>query len=59
MGLFDFLKKKEEEPVNNISVADDVIIAPADGEQIDIATVSDPVFAEKMMGDGVAFRSRK
>ena len=56
MGLFDFLKKKEEEPVNNISVADDVIIAPADGEQIDIATVSDPVFAEKMMGDGVAFR---
>ena len=56
MGLFDFLKKKEEEPVNNISVADDVIIAPADGEQIDLATVSDPVFAEKMMGDGVAFR---
>lgn len=54
MGLFDFLKKKEE-PVNNINVADDVIIAPADGEQIDIATVSDPVFAEKMMGDGIAF----
>ena len=56
MGLFDFLKKKEEEPVNTISVADDVIVAPADGEQIDIATVSDPVFAEKMMGDGVAFK---
>ena len=55
MGLFDFLKKKEE-PVNTISVPDDVIVAPADGEQIDIAEVSDPVFAEKMMGDGVAFR---
>ncbi len=56
MGLFDFLKKTEDEPVNTISVADDVIIAPADGELIDISTVSDPVFAEKMMGDGVAFR---
>ena len=56
MGLFDFLKKKEELPVNTISVGDDVIIAPADGEQVDISTVPDPVFAEKMMGDGVAFR---
>ena len=55
MGLFDFMKKQEE-PVNNITVGDDVIIAPADGEQIDISAVSDPVFAEKMMGDGVAFR---
>ncbi|MBQ9327745.1 MAG: PTS glucose transporter subunit IIA [Solobacterium sp.] len=53
--MFDFLKKKDE-PANTISVGDDVIVAPADGEQIDISTVSDPVFAEKMMGDGVAFK---
>ncbi len=56
MGIFDFFKKTDSEPENTISVGDDVIIAPADGEQIDISTVSDPVFAEKMMGDGVAFR---
>ena len=56
MGLFDFLKKQEPVPENSISVADNVIIAPADGEQIDISTVSDPVFAEKMMGDGIAFK---
>ena len=56
MGIFDFFKKTEDEPENTIHVSDDMIIAPADGEQIDISTVSDPVFAEKMMGDGVAFR---
>ena len=56
MGLFDFFKKQESEPENSIQAADDAIIAPADGEQIDISTVSDPVFAEKMMGDGIAFK---
>lgn len=56
MGLFDFFKKQESVPENPLSVADDAIVAPADGEQIDIGTVSDPVFAEKMMGDGIAFR---
>ena len=54
MGLFDSFKKKEEilEPVN---VSDDAIVAPADGQLIDVTTVSDPMFAEKMMGDSVAF----
>lgn len=41
----------ETTPVNN-----DEIVAPADGEIIDIATVSDPVFAEKTMGESAAFR---
>ena len=61
MGLFDFFKgnSKPAEPVNTISAADDAIIAPADGELIDITTVSDPVFAQKMMGDGVAFEFPK
>lgn len=56
MGLFDFLKPKNEDPINTIHVGNDAIIAPADGELIDITTVSDPVFAQKMMGDGVAFK---
>ena len=58
MGLFDFLKKNDE-TVNSLHIADNVLVAPADGEQIDISAVSDPVFAEKMMGDGVAFRFPK
>lgn len=53
MGLFDAFKKKEVlEPVN---VSDEAIVALADGRLIDITTVSDPMFAEKMMGDSVAF----
>ena len=53
MGLFDSFKKKEVlEPVN---VSDTDIVALADGQLIDVTTVSDPMFAEKMMGDSVAF----
>ena len=38
-----------------LDIADDAIVALADGELIDVTTVSDPMFAEKMMGDSVAF----
>jgi PTS system beta-glucosides-specific IIC component len=31
-----------------------IICSPVDGELIDISKVSDPTFAEKMLGDGVA-----
>lgn len=44
MGLFDRFRKKEA------GISEDVIAAMADGELIDVATVSDPVFAQKMMG---------
>lgn len=54
MGLFDAFKKKET--LAPIEVSDDAVIAPADGELIDITTVPDEVFTQKMMGDGVAFR---
>ncbi len=37
------------------SVADDKMVAIADGEMIDIATVKDETFASKVLGDGVAF----
>lgn len=54
MGLFDFMKKKEEFP--SVSAADDDIVAVADGELIDISTVSDPIFAGQMLGTSCAFR---
>ncbi len=43
MIMFNFLKSKEIE-----------IMSPITGNAVDITTVSDPVFAEKMIGDGVA-----
>lgn len=55
--MLNFFKKKEEKTESSvISVGDDVIVAPADGELIDVTTVSDPVFAQKMMGDSIAFK---
>lgn len=55
--MFRLFKKKEEKPeITALSVADDAIVAPADGELIDVSTVSDPMFAEKVMGDSVAFK---
>lgn len=49
MGLFDRFRKKEAD------TSEDVIAAMADGELIDVTSVSDPVFAQKMMGESVAF----
>ena len=57
MGLFDKLFKKEEEvALPELNVSDEDIVALADGELIDVATVSDPVFAEQMMGKSTAFK---
>ena len=52
--MFNFFKKKEDLQ-NHIVVNDDAIVAIADGQLIDVTTVPDPVFAEKMMGDSIAF----
>lgn len=52
--MFNFFKKKEV--LQALSVADDAIVALADGELIDVTTVSDPMFAEKVMGESVAFK---
>ncbi|AVM08305.1 MULTISPECIES: PTS glucose transporter subunit IIA [Bacillus] len=43
-GLGDSRKKPAEE----------VIFSPADGMVMDLASVPDPVFSQKMMGDGIA-----
>ncbi|MBQ1378683.1 MAG: PTS glucose transporter subunit IIA [Erysipelotrichaceae bacterium] len=61
MGLFDKLFKKGEEVVLPAleNVADEDIVAIADGELIDVSTVSDPVFAEQMMGKSTAFKFDK
>lgn len=56
MGLFDRLKKKEEINLPEINADDNAVVALADGELIDVTSVSDPVFAEKMLGESVAFR---
>lgn len=56
MGLFDKLKKNTAVKLPEITVPDDRIVAMADGEMIDVSTVSDDVFSKKMMGDSVAFR---
>ena len=49
MGLFDKLLKKE-------NVSDDAIVAPYEGELIDIKTVPDSMFAEEIMGKSAAFK---
>ncbi len=57
MGLFDKLFKKEQEvQLPAVNAGDDAIVAVADGEMIDVTTVSDEVFAQKMMGESTAFR---
>lgn len=55
MGLFNMFKK-EEPQLEPIQADDNAIVAMADGKLIDVATVSDPMFAQKALGDGVAFQ---
>ncbi len=57
MGLFNKLFRKEETvELPRLNVSEDAIVAPADGELIDVASVSDAMFSEKMLGDSVAFK---
>ena len=48
MGLFDKFKKKDENS--------DDIVAMAEGDLFDVTTVPDQVFAQKMLGESVAFQ---
>jgi len=43
--MFGFLKRKQQE-----------IFSPVDGQVVDIDTVPDEVFSQKMVGDGVALK---
>lgn len=60
------LKKEVSEDTERTTNSEDIlpaadtdIVAIADGEMIDITTVSDAMFAQKMMGDGVAFQYKE
>ncbi|MBR3839650.1 MAG: PTS glucose transporter subunit IIA [Erysipelotrichales bacterium] len=53
MGLFDSLFNKKEISLN---VHNSDIVAITDGEMIDISSVNDELFSQKVMGDGVAFK---
>ena len=60
MGFLDKLLGKEETVVlEELNLDDAAIVAIADGQLIDIKTVSDPVFAEEMMGKSIAFKYNK
>ncbi|RSD26272.1 PTS sugar transporter subunit IIA [Mesobacillus subterraneus] len=47
--MFRKLFGKKEEPVNTIQ-----LLSPITGKAVDLSAVPDPVFSEKMMGDGLA-----
>ncbi len=47
MGLFDFMKKKDEA---------EIIAAPVAGEAVESAQINDPTFAEEMLGKGLAIK---
>ena len=49
MGLFDFLKKKD-----NISENKGVIGSPLKGTCVELSQVNDPTFSSGLLGDGVA-----
>ncbi len=55
--MLNFLKKMENLMVMEaVQCSDDDIVAPADAELILLEEVNDDVFAQKILGDGVAFR---
>lgn len=49
MGLFDFMKKKDNANV-------DVIAAPVAGEAVPSSEIGDPTFGEEMLGKGMAIK---
>lgn len=49
-------KKEDKQELPALTVSDNEIVAIADGRLIDVTTVSDPVFAQKMMGESTAFQ---
>ena len=56
-GVF-FLKLLNKETQGKV-VSDNEIVSPVEGEVFDIAVVPDPIFSEKKMGNGVAFRVKE
>lgn len=51
MGLFDFFKKNKKDE-NGFK-----IVSPTNGELLELSSVPDEVFSQKLMGDGFAIKS--
>lgn len=51
--MLSIFKRKEKE-VNTVVCSDDEFVAVANGTLVPLESVSDPAFASKMMGDGIA-----
>lgn len=49
MGLFDFLKKNDDE-------SKDVLVSPVSGKTVVSAEINDPTFSEEMLGKGMAIK---
>lgn len=47
MGLFDFMKKKDDA---------EIICAPVAGEAVESSQINDPTFGEEMLGKGMAIK---
>ena len=58
MGFFDFLKKMVSSDNSATDTAGIEIFAPLSGEIVPIEDVPDVVFAEKIVGDGIAINNR-
>lgn len=52
MGLFDFLKGKDKN--SSQETKEGKVYSPVNGKLVAIDEVADPVFSQKMMGDGFA-----
>ena len=52
--MFDFFKKKKEEPV--AKAGNELVGAPVKGTAVASAEVSDPTFGEEMLGAGMAIK---
>jgi glucose-specific phosphotransferase system IIA component len=53
--MFDFIKRKIQ-PVSKMLKTDPVLYSPVAGEFVPLNQVSDPVFANRTMGDGFAIQ---
>ncbi|MBA3080976.1 sucrose PTS, EIIBCA [Lactiplantibacillus plantarum] len=51
----DILKSDQVQP----KIVDDTIFSPVSGKSIALSTVNDPVFASKMMGNGIAIKPQE
>ena len=57
--MLSIFKKKEVKKENTIHAEDHEIVAIADAKMIPLEEVKDEAFAQKMMGDGVAFELKE